>query len=74
METMDNTQTNTSLNTYRLYAFIFSGSRYTLVREHQNPVESGFKGHEVRETRQEVQRVDVANLLVALGKIYYALR
>jgi len=54
--------------------FISSGSRYTTGRGHQNPAESDHKGHEVRESRQEVQRIDVANMLVAFGKIYHALR
>lgn len=55
-------------------AFVSSGSWYTLGRGHQNPVESDHKGHEVREPRQEVQRIDVADMLVALGKFYHALR
>jgi len=55
-------------------AFISSGSWYTLGRGHQNPVEPDHKSHEVREPRQEVQRIDVADMLVALGKIYHVLR
>jgi len=54
--------------------FISSGSRHTAFSGHQNPAESNHKGHEVREPRQEVQRIDVADMLVALGKIYHALR
>lgn len=46
-----------------------SGSRYTAGSEHQNPVEFGRKGHQVRESRQEVQRSNATNMLVALGEL-----
>lgn len=49
-----------------------SGSRYTAGSKHQDPVEFGRKGHQVRETRQEVQRSNNTNMLVAHGKLLHS--
>jgi hypothetical protein len=46
-----------------------SGSRYTAGSEHQDPVEFSRKGHQIRESRPEVQRSNTTNMLVALGEL-----